>query len=1663
MSALGSLVVKLGLDYAQYTGGLDKSEQAALAASKKIQDTFDGLKNKVAATAGAVAGGLAAGFTIAAAKSIISGSIEIGAALDDLRMQTGSTVEALSGLMAVGKFNNMGPEQIGGAMNKLAANLAGATEESKGTGKALEALGIDFETFKKLRPEEQMQTVAKAMAKFEDGTGKSAIAMALYSKQGAQMLPFLHDLAEVGDLQAKITTEQAAAAANLDDNLTRLSTSGEAWKKELANGMIPALDLGAQALVDMMSGSGGLREEVRRLVADGSIKQWTTDAIKGLSYVADVGQIAWRVLQSIGKGMGGLAAALVQALSGDFRSAWATLQASGQDMIDVFDGPTIGARFRDSLDKVAAAAAATGDAAGKARPSLDGFANTTDKAGKAATEAKDPFDALRESVVKATAVYQAEATAGEKLTEGHKKAVEVLDQIRTGKVKVTEAQAIQIEQDIKAMLAAEEENEQRKEFIKTADAERAARLKITEAVEQSAATLVEQNNTLREEIELIGLNDAAQLRVLQRRNEAIILTKEATLAEMERASAITGTMTREEVALKAEIEALRERNQLLGAKYDKTVVAKAAEEARTEWTKFTDSIYNGLSDSLYRGFEAGKGFFKSFWDGIKNTAKTTVLKFGVQGIMTGVSGFLGLGSSAASAATGGTGGAASTISTGLSLANMFGAGGLGGSMAAGAGWLTGATTLGGSLSAGMSLLGTGTMAGGMSGLGMIAGALGPIALGVGAVLALVKGLDDSGTIHTGALSQYSAAGGLASSTTHGAFGMGFGGVDYSADAEKFTGAMAQSIVQMLDSTATTFGQQAGYKAATAFADDTSKDGAWGGLLITKLEETIVNWDTARTSRWAPKEFADGAPGREQYLAAVAADVRAALDSIGLPDWASGMLDKLGKGASLEQIAAVVDQVNAAKATFASFAQYMPSFANAADSALSKLVEASGGVQALAGNMATFVDRFYTEGEKLAVNTDNVRAAMARLGFEMPTTREGFKALVQAQIALGDAGAKGLAGLLAIAGAVDSIMATSVDAAQTAADLETRQTEQRDKAFRALERAVSAEQKQLQARLDTARETASIAGDVVSALHDAVRELRGEVEGARMGQASAGRDFIVQALATAKATGYLPDSQKLAEAISDVRAGLDASNFANTEERNYAALVLAGQLAGLEEVAGLQLTDAQRTVRELEGQSRQLDQTLDYWRQQIEIGNGTYEGIMSVVAAVEGMRNAMFQSATTKPGSPTGSGSGGGVSGPGYRDRGTVARADYGADVALSSFDLFEAWYQGLATNAPVDKLQSASYQVPDWMRMSGMLGTGSAENMFGTYLYFKNNPQFAKDFEQIMTTGRSSLPTDGSTLVRSDLSKMPTDAAEFFKNDRNSLLSYESFGLDPVLAYKLYKDGPEQFGLDIKRENFTEWLRTHKWTEGGIVESNNTLDTAKPYAGYKLPRWDTASGNVVDLDGRIYTPEGKFLGTASREMMTNIYGAAFVGTTGGSYGDATRSALYGSQVQGGATEADYYNAIRTGLDAAINSGKTAQDIADAIGSTGASMHDVAMAYGISVAELEANLRAGGATNIPRFARGGNHLGGLRIVGERGWEVEATGPSRIWNQQQLAQALTGGGGGTALLESLMRELIAGVGALRAPTALIAANTGTAAGVLTAVKRGDSLALAAAPEF
>lgn len=76
---------------------------------------------------------------------------------------------------------------------------------------------------------------------------------------------------------------------------------------------------------------------------------------------------------------------------------------------------------------------------------------------------------------------------------------------------------------------------------------------------------------------------------------------------------------------------------------------------------------------------------------------------------------------------------------------------------------------------------------------------------------------------------------------------------------------------------------------------------------------------------------------------------------------------------------------------------------------------------------------------------------------------------------------------------------------------------------------------------------------------------------------------------------------------------------------------------------------------------------------------------------------------------------------------------------------------------------------------------------------------------------------------------------------------------------------------------------------------------------------------------------------------------------------------------------------------------------------------------------------GKKAGLPGFASGGLHAGGLRIVGEHGPELEATGPSRIWSAAQTRGILAGNGGGFVglLLEEvrqLRRQLMAAHGAI-----------------------------------
>ncbi|MFN3375243.1 MAG: hypothetical protein ACK40S_01650 [Burkholderiaceae bacterium] len=300
-------------------------------------------------------------------------------------------------------------------------------------------------------------------------------------------------------------------------------------------------------------------------------------------------------------------------------------------------------------------------------------------------------------------------------------------------------------------------------------------------------------------------------------------------------------------------------------------------------------------------------------------------------------------------------------------------------------------------------------------------------------------------------------------------------------------------------------------------------------------------------------------------------------------------------------------------------------------ALSKLPGLSGLDPALLGN-----------GPADPARQEALNAFMSDLGkvfasgktpAEIETSVSDLVRLNSAVLGMGDDAATTVAALLEVGDAFAELNDSAEQIAQ-------RERDAREAAYRSLERAVAAERNALDQRLQIARDLVSKVSGVFDLLRDSVASLYADVESTALQSAEEGRAFIANAAATAAVTGALPGRDDLDAAIRAATAGI-SDEALTTFERDRARLILAGQLSQLEDQAGAQLSAAERQIIELEAQGKQLDDLLQYYRDQIDIANGNLEATVSVEQAVRDIEKIL-----TKSDTPTGEGGAGGAAGGG---------------------------------------------------------------------------------------------------------------------------------------------------------------------------------------------------------------------------------------------------------------------------------------------------------------------------------------------------------------------------------------------------------------------------------
>jgi lambda family phage tail tape measure protein len=312
MADLGSLVVKLSAETSEFRADLGRTARLLDRHANDMKTSLQRVSS-IAQTTFAVAIGAT---SVAALRDFVSHTLEAAAALQGLSEQTGASTTALSGFTPVATISGTAIEAIGANLAKLSKGLAGVDDETAGATKALQFLGIRAKDVSgNLRdPAEVMNDVALKLAEFEDGAGKTAIAMELFGKSGATMLPFLKDLAENQDLNIRLTAKQIEEADNASKAMGRMRAESNFVAQTLVTAAIPSMSVLTQELKRILLGTDNAVDGIQRMRAEGTLTNWAEKTAYAIAVVIDA-------LRGIGH--------TIKSVIGSFSAVWADIELAG--------------------------------------------------------------------------------------------------------------------------------------------------------------------------------------------------------------------------------------------------------------------------------------------------------------------------------------------------------------------------------------------------------------------------------------------------------------------------------------------------------------------------------------------------------------------------------------------------------------------------------------------------------------------------------------------------------------------------------------------------------------------------------------------------------------------------------------------------------------------------------------------------------------------------------------------------------------------------------------------------------------------------------------------------------------------------------------------------------------------------------------------------------------------------------------------------------------------------------------------------------------------------------------------------------------------------------------------------------------------------------------
>lgn len=208
-------------------------------------------------------GGLTAGFTNAAASvtalinpmtAALAGIAALGAGatavvrgltdLEDRVEKLGNTADKLGvsfefiqTLEEAANRSGTSIDAVSAAFGRLQRSVLGVDEESKAAQKALQEIGVTSEQLANLKPEEQYRLIGEQLRTIEDPAKRTATAIALFGRAGADLIPFFNNIAgaavDVERFNAQLSSIDRARIDALGSSFDAVAVSLRGFGQEL--------------------------------------------------------------------------------------------------------------------------------------------------------------------------------------------------------------------------------------------------------------------------------------------------------------------------------------------------------------------------------------------------------------------------------------------------------------------------------------------------------------------------------------------------------------------------------------------------------------------------------------------------------------------------------------------------------------------------------------------------------------------------------------------------------------------------------------------------------------------------------------------------------------------------------------------------------------------------------------------------------------------------------------------------------------------------------------------------------------------------------------------------------------------------------------------------------------------------------------------------------------------------------------------------------------------------------------------------------------------------------------------------------------------------------------------------------------------------------------